>query len=121
VVKKKITSPKSHRGSAPRKPPAAKKAKLSTKQCWTMRLYVAGQSSRSLAAIENLRRICDSHMPDRYTIEVIDLMRNPELAKADQIVAIPTLVRRLPVPVRHIIGDLSQTEKVLLSLELSAV
>ena len=86
-----------------------------------MRLYVAGQSSRSLAAIANLRRICDQHMPDRCTIEVIDLMRNPELAKADQIVAVPTLVRKLPVPVRRIIGDLSATEKVLMTLELSVV
>ena len=84
-----------------------------------MRLYVAGQSTRSVAAIANLRRICDTHMPGRCTIEVIDLMRNPELAKADQIVAIPTLVRKIPTPVRRIIGDLSATEKVLLSFELN--
>ena len=84
-----------------------------------MRLYVAGQSARSLAAITNLRRICDSHMPGRFTIEVIDLVRNPELARDDQIVAIPTLVRKLPEPVRRIIGDLSATEKVLIGLDLS--
>ncbi len=84
-----------------------------------MRLYVAGQSARSLAAITNLRRICDSHMPGRCTVEVIDLMRNPELARDDQIVAIPTLVRKLPAPARRIIGDLSATEKVLIALELS--
>ncbi len=88
-------------------------------ESWMMRLYVAGQSTRSLAAIANLRRICDTHMPGRCTVEVIDLLRNPELAKADQIVAIPTLVRKLPIPVRRIIGDLSATEKVLLTLELS--
>ena len=86
-----------------------------------MRLYVAGQSTRSVAAIANLRRICDSHMPGRCTIEVIDLMRNPELAKDDQIVAIPTLVRKLPEPARRIIGDLSETDKVLMSLEMSVV
>jgi circadian clock protein KaiB len=68
-----------------------------------------------------LRRICDSHMPGRCTIEVIDLMRNPELAKDDQIVAIPTLVRKLPEPARRIIGDLSETDKVLMSLEMSVV
>ena len=84
-----------------------------------MRLYVAGQSARSLAAIANLRRICDTHMPGRCTIEVIDLVRNPELAKDDQIVAIPTLVRKLPQPARRIIGDLSATEKVLVGLDLS--
>ena len=119
-MKKKITTPKNDRYSRSRKFREARKAEPLTKS-WMMRLYVAGQSARSLAAIENLRRICDTHMPDRYTIEVIDLMRNPELAKDDQIVAIPTLVRKLPVPMRRIIGDLSQTEKVLMSLELSVV
>ena len=84
-----------------------------------MRLYVGGQSARSLAAITNLRRICDTHMSGRCTIEVIDLMRNPELARDDQIVAIPTLVRKLPQPARRIIGDLSATEKVLVGLDLS--
>lgn len=84
-----------------------------------MRLYVAGQSARSLAAITNLRRICDTHMPGRCTIEVIDLMRNPELARDDQILAIPTLVRKLPKPARRIIGDLSATDKVLVGLDLS--
>lgn len=80
---------------------------------------MAGQSARSLAAITNLRRICDTHMPGRCTIEVIDLVRNPELARDDQIVAIPTLVRKLPQPARRIIGDLSATEKVLVGLDLS--
>ena len=86
---------------------------------WTLRLYVAGQSARSVSAIANLRRICEEHLPGRSTIEVIDLVRNPELAKADQIVALPTLVRKLPEPARRIIGDLSATEKVLLVMELN--
>jgi circadian clock protein KaiB len=87
---------------------------------WHMRLYIAGQSTRSVAAIANLRRICDTHMPG-CTVEIIDLMRNPELAKMDGIVAIPTLVKKLPTPVKRIIGDLSASEKVLLSLELDFV
>ena len=88
---------------------------------WAMRLYVAGQSPRSNAAIANLRRICDEYVPGKYEVEVIDLLRNPELAKTDQIVAVPTLVKKLPTPVRHIIGDLSATERVLVSLELKAI
>ena len=117
-MNKKITSPKKSRS---RKSPAVNNAKPQTEESWMMRLYVAGQSAKSIAAIENLRRICDAHMPGRCTVEVIDLMRNPERAKADQIVAIPTLVRKLPVPVRRIIGDLSATDKVLMSLELTVV
>lgn len=117
-MKKKITSPKKSRS---RKPPALKNTKSQTEESWMMRLYVAGQSARSLAAIANLRKICDTHMAGRCTIEVIDLMRNPERAKTDQIVAIPTLIRKLPEPVRRIIGDLSATDKVLLSLELSPI
>jgi len=83
-----------------------------------MRLYVAGQSTRSNAAIANLRRICDEHIPGRYEVQIIDLLRHPELAKDDQIVAIPTLIKKMPVPVRRIIGDLSVTERVVVSLEL---
>jgi circadian clock protein KaiB len=120
-VKKKTAVPKYPDGSRSQKPRIVKKDKPPTDESWRMRLYVAGQSARSLAAIANLRRICDTHMPGRCTIEVIDLMRNPELAKDDQIVAIPTLVRKLPEPARRIIGDLSATDKVLMSLELSAV
>jgi circadian clock protein KaiB len=116
VVKKKITSPRKSRSQ---KSPRVKNATPQTEDSWMMRLYVAGQSARSQAAIANLRKICDTHMPGRCTIEVIDLMRNPERAKADQIVAIPTLIRRLPIPVRRIIGDLSATDKVLLNLELT--
>jgi circadian clock protein KaiB len=85
---------------------------------WKMRLYVAGQTPKSLAAFANLRKICEEHLQGKYTIEVIDLLKNPTLAKGDQILAIPTLVRKLPEPVRKIIGDLSNTERVLIGLDL---
>lgn len=81
-------------------------------------LYVAGQTPKSLAAIDNLQRICSEHLPGQYVIEVIDLKQNPRLAKEHSIVAIPTLVRELPVPLRKIIGDLSDQEKVLVSLKI---
>jgi circadian clock protein KaiB len=93
-------------------------ARSAQDEFWRLRLYVAGQSPRSTAAIRNLRAICDAHLPGRYEVEIVDLMRHPEQARTDQIVAIPTLVKKLPVPVRHIIGDLSATERVLISLEL---
>jgi len=83
-----------------------------------LRLYVAGQTPKSLAAISNLRKICDEHLDSRYRIEVIDLMKNPALAKDHQILAIPTLVRSLPVPIRKIIGDLSDTESVIVGLDV---
>ena len=85
---------------------------------WTLRLYVAGQTPRSLAALTNLKRFCEEYLPERYSIEVIDLVENPQLARGDQILAIPTLVRKLPVPMRKIIGDLSNTERVLVGLDL---
>ena len=85
---------------------------------WQLRLYVAGQTPKSLTAFSNLRGICENHLKGRYRIEVIDLMEKPQLSKGDQIVAIPTLVRKLPVPVRKIIGDLSDTERVLVGLDL---
>jgi circadian clock protein KaiB len=85
---------------------------------WKLRLYVAGQTPRSLVAFANLKRLCEDHLKGRYTIEVIDLMKTPRLAKDDQILAIPTLVRKLPEPVRKIIGDLSNTERVLVGLDL---
>ncbi|MGB2610300.1 MAG: circadian clock KaiB family protein, partial [Isosphaeraceae bacterium] len=86
-----------------------------------LRLYVAGQTSRSLAAIDNLRRICEKNLKGRYTIEVIDLVQTPQLARADQIVAIPTLVKQLPPPLRRIIGDLSNSERVLIGLDIRPV
>jgi len=85
---------------------------------WQLRLYVAGQTPKSLTAFSNLKQICESHLKGRYHIQVIDLVAQPQLSKGDQIVAIPTLVRRLPVPVRKIIGDLSNTERVLVGLDL---
>lgn len=87
-------------------------------QVWELRLYVAGQSSKSLKAFANLRRVCEEHLPGKYTIEVIDLLENPQLAKGDQIVAIPTLVRKLPEPIRKIVGDLSNVERTLVGLQL---
>lgn len=85
---------------------------------WELRLYIAGETAKSRAAVENLRKICDEHLPGRYKIELVDLLKHPQLAKGDQIVAIPTLVRKLPNPVRKIIGDLSNTEKALVGLQL---
>jgi len=85
---------------------------------WVLRLYTAGQTPKSLAAIKNLNKVCEEHLAGRYKIEIIDLLKNPRLAKDDQIVAIPTLVRKLPDPVRKIIGDLSNTERALVGLQL---
>ena len=87
-------------------------------ELWKLRLYVAGQTPKSLAAFANLKRLCEEHLPTRYVIEVIDLLKTPQLAEDDQILAIPTLVRKLPVPIRKIIGDLSNTERVLVGLDL---
>jgi circadian clock protein KaiB len=92
-----------------------KKAKVET---WQLRLYTAGQSPKSVAAYANLKRLCEEHLKGRYMIEVIDLTRNPQLAAGDQIVAIPTLVRKLPEPLRRIVGDLSNTERTLVGLQL---
>ncbi len=87
-------------------------------EAWELRLYVAGQTPRSLAAIANLKRFCEEHLAGRYNIEVIDLVETPRLARDHQILAIPTLVRKLPLPVRKIIGDLSNSERVLVGLDL---
>jgi circadian clock protein KaiB len=87
-------------------------------EVYILRLYVAGQTPKSLAAFANLKSICEEHLAGRYTIEVIDLLEHPQLAKGDQIFAIPTLVRRLPPPLRKIIGDLSNTEKVIVGLDI---
>lgn len=85
---------------------------------WQLRLYVAGQTPKSLTAFANLQRICEERLGRAYQIEVIDLLENPRLAEGDQIIALPTLVRRLPPPMRKIIGDLSDTERVLVGLDL---
>jgi circadian clock protein KaiB len=88
------------------------------KATWDLRLYIAGQSRRSLIALSNLKRLCDEHLPGEYHIEVIDLLQNPQLAAGDQILAIPTLVRKLPSPIKKIIGDLSDAERTLVGLDL---
>ena len=85
---------------------------------WQLRLYVAGQTPKSIAAFANLKKLCETHMADRYEIEVIDLLKNPKLAAGDQILAIPTLVRRLPTPIKKIIGDLSNEHRVLVGLDV---
>ncbi len=91
---------------------------ISDEDFYILRLYVAGQTRRSLAAFTNLKQICKEHLGGKYSIEVIDLLENPQLAKGDQILAIPTLVRKLPTPIKKIIGDLSNTERVLVGLDL---
>jgi circadian clock protein KaiB len=95
-----------------------KKAVPDDNESWDLRLYVVGQTPKSVAAIANLRKFCTEHLEGQYTIEIIDLAMNPKLARRDDIVAIPTLVRKLPAPVRKMIGDLSQTERVLVSFDL---
>jgi len=85
---------------------------------YRLRLYVAGQTPRSVGAFMNLKKICDEHLKGRYELEIIDLLEKPQLARGDQILAVPTLVRRLPEPVKKIIGDLSNTERVLVGLDL---
>ncbi len=99
----------------PRKPDPRKP------EVWNLRLYVAGQTPKSIRAFANLQVLCEKHLKGRYQLEVIDLLENPQLARGDQIVAIPTLVRKLPEPVRKIIGDLSNSERVLVGLDLRKV
>ena len=93
-------------------------AEVAESEVWELRLYVAGQTPNSLRAFANLKHICEEHLQGRYTIQVIDLLENPRLAVGDQIVAIPTLVRRLPPPIRKIVGNLADTERVLVGLDL---
>jgi circadian clock protein KaiB len=88
---------------------------------WNLRLYVAGETPKCVQAFQHLKRICEEHLQDRYTIEVIDLLKNPTLASGDQIIAIPTLVRQLPPPVKKIIGDLTNTERVIVGLNLTPI
>ena len=89
-----------------------------SQETFELRLYVAGQTPKALRAFANLRKICDEHLAGRYSIEVIDLLEDPQLGRGDQILALPTLVRRLPAPIKKIIGDLSNTERVLVGLDL---
>ena len=100
------------RGTAKKAPATAAKAE------WQLKLYVAGQTAKSIAALDNLRRVCETHLAGRYHIEVIDLLVNPRLAAGDQILAVPTLVRKVPEPIRKILGDLSNEERVLVGLDV---
>jgi circadian clock protein KaiB len=101
---------RTNKTKAPAKPASAEK--------WELRLYVAGATPRSVAALENLKKICEEHLVGKYSIEIVDLLKDPRLASGDQILAVPTLVRKLPEPVRKIIGDLSNTERVLVGLNI---
>ncbi len=91
---------------------------LGNGEVWQLRLYVAGQTPKSIAAFANIKRLCEEHLAGRYEIEIVDLLVNPQLAAGDQIIAIPTLVRKLPEPLRKIVGDLRDTERVLVGLQL---
>ena len=88
---------------------------------WELRLYVAGQTPKSMLALDNLKKYCETHLKGQYKIEIIDLLKHPQLAEGDQILAIPTLVRKVPEPMRKIIGDLSNEEKVLVGLDIRVV
>jgi circadian clock protein KaiB len=96
----------------------ARGGKASRDGKWTLRLYVAGQTPKSLTAFSNLKRFCEQHLAGKYRIQVIDLLKRPQLARGDQILAVPTLVRKLPQPIKKIIGDLSQEQRVLIGLDL---
>ncbi len=98
--------------------PSPSETDQAPEEVWELRLYVAGQTPKCLAAFANLKKICEEHMPEAYKVEVIDLLENPQLCAGDQILAIPTLVRKLPPPLKKIIGDLSNTERVLVGLDL---
>ncbi len=95
-----------------------KKTASKSEERWELRLYVAGKTENSLTAFKNLKEYCEEHLPGQYSIEVIDLLENPQLAEGDQILAIPTLVRKFPEPMRKIIGDLSNKERVLIGLDI---
>ena len=99
----------------------ARKVRKTTPPKWELRLYIAGNTPKSLAALTNLKQYCETHLAGEYSLEVIDLLLQPQLAAGDQILAIPTLVRKVPVPIRKIIGDLSNEEKVLVGLNLKPV
>ena len=105
----------------PQENPSAPEGKPDQERRWELRLYVAGQTPKSVKAFANLKRLCEEHLAGQYRIEVIDLIEKPQLAQGDQILAIPTLVRKLPEPIKKIIGDLSNTERVLVGLDVREV
>lgn len=94
---------------------------MSKENKWELRLYIAGQTPKSILALQNITRYCEEHLNGKYTIEIIDLLKNPQLAEGDQIFAIPTLVRKVPEPIRKIIGDLSNEERVLVGLNIRPI
>jgi circadian clock protein KaiB len=106
---------------APAKKATATRAKSGKLGKWRLRLYVAGQTPKSLTAFSNLKHLCEQHLAGRYQIEVIDLVKEPQLAAGDQIVAIPTLVRKLPVPIKRVIGDLSDLERIMVGMDLRPI
>jgi circadian clock protein KaiB len=110
-----LTETREHKSKAPGR---RSRTESDASESWELRLYVAGATPRAIAALDNLKRICEEHLAGQYRIEVIDLLQNPQLAQGDQILAVPTLVRKLPVPVRKIIGDLSNEQRVLVGLDL---
>lgn len=111
-----MTTTSTRKAATPTKKVA--KSEKSDKPEWQLRLYIAGNTARSAAALDNLKRLCEDHLAGRYSIEVIDLLVNPKLAAGDQILAVPTLVRKFPEPMRKIIGDLSNQERVLVGLDV---
>jgi len=118
---KKTVSGRSKASSSKNKKAGAKNKKADAESAapdWVLRLYVAGQTPKSLAAFTNLKKLCESHLANRYVIEVIDLSKHPQLAQNDQIVALPTLVRKLPEPIKRVIGDLSNSERVMIGMDL---
>ena len=120
-MKKTASTPgnrKSRKSASRRSGAASKRAERHKVPEWELRLYVAGNTPNSITAFSNLQRICEEHMGGRYRIEIVDLFENPQLAIGDQIIAVPTLVRRLPTPIKKIIGDLSNTDRVLVGLDL---
>ncbi|MGN6368424.1 MAG: circadian clock KaiB family protein [Phycisphaerae bacterium] len=114
---RKSAKPTAKAKAPARKSPAPRRAK-GDPNVWNLRLYVAGQTPKSLTAFANLKRMCEEHLKGRYTIEVIDLLKNPQLAAGDQILALPTLVRKIPSPIKKIIGDLSNKERFLVGFDL---
>lgn len=109
---------KTNKSTAKTGAPKVPKKASNKEDKWELRLYIAGNTPKSLAALANLKKYCEQHLCDKYTLEIIDLLKHPQLAAGDQILAVPTLVRKVPVPVRKIIGDLSNAEKVLVGLDL---
>jgi circadian clock protein KaiB len=120
VPKAKTTSAKKTKPAAatPKRP---EKSVSTTPESWNLRLYVAGQTPRAITAFSNLKKLCEEHLAGRYTIEVIDLVKQPHLAQSDQIVAIPTLVRKLPEPIKRVVGDLSNSQRVIIGMELQEI